>query len=141
MKTKITSCKTIKTYDKDGRENGSIIELLKDGDKTLVYITTIKPGTFKGYHIHKRRTNRWVCIKGVLEIEIYDPTNQKQLKLTLDSEYPEMVSIEPNQAIGIENQSTTDAWLINFPDPPFDPNDKNEQSNFEKRGKYEKNIR
>ena len=138
MKTKLTQCKTITTYDKKGMENGSVIELIKDGDKTTLYITTIKPGRFKGYHIHKRRTNKFTCIKGSLEIYVYDPNTQRDLKLGMDAEYPEVLTIPPNLAIGIENLGFTDGWLLNFPDPAYDPNDKDEQRNFERRGKYEK---
>jgi dTDP-4-dehydrorhamnose 3,5-epimerase-like enzyme len=136
MKAKLTQCKEIITYDKNGRENGSIIELLKDGQKTTLFITTIKPGVFKGYHIHKRRTNRFVCIKGSLELFVYNPNDQKELKLGMDAEYPEVLTIPPRLAIGIENQGIVDGWLLNFPDPPYDPEDKDEQENYYRKKGY-----
>lgn len=136
MKTKFAICKEITTYDKDGRENGSVIELLKNGEKTISYITTIKPGAFKGYHIHKRRTNRFVCIKGSLELFVYDPAIQKDLKLGLDAEFPEVITIPPMMAIGIENLGIIDGWLLNFPDPPYDPAHKDEQESYIRRKGY-----
>ena len=79
MKAKLSPAREIKTY-KDGIENGSVIELLKDGDKTSIYITTVKPGAFKGYHIHNRQIHRFSCIRGSLEVFVYDPESKKDLK-------------------------------------------------------------
>ena len=56
----------------------------------------------------------------------------------MDAEYPEMLTIPPEHAIGIENVGISDTWLLNFPDPPFDPKDKDEQRNFKRYKKNEK---
>lgn len=132
MKATFSPCREIITY-KDGIENGSVIEILKEQEKTSLYITTIQPKAFKGYHIHNRRTNRFMCIKGSLEIFIYDPKKKEDLKLGMDAEYPEVLTIPPFHAIGIENRGTADAWLLNFPDPAYDPSDRGEQENYERK--------
>ncbi len=46
----IVDAKKVTTYDHGQKENGFLIELYKDGDKTTAYLTAATPGAFKGYH-------------------------------------------------------------------------------------------
>lgn len=123
-------CREIKTYDIKHIQNGSIIELFKDKTKTNVYITIIKPGVFKGYHIHSKRTNKFTCIKGDIVIHHKEKAKRKGI-ITLNDSILERVVIPPNVLIGIENIGKTDAWLLNYPNPSYDPND-NEQTSVER---------
>ena len=63
--------KKITTKDLSGNENGFLIEMFKDGNKTVAYLTCAKPGAFKGYHLHKVRAARYVCIKGTMKVILY----------------------------------------------------------------------
>ncbi|MEK6907210.1 MAG: WxcM-like domain-containing protein [Nanoarchaeota archaeon] len=111
----------ILTYDKAKRENGYLIELLKDGEKTLSYLTAIYPGFFKGYHLHKIRNANYVCIKGKIKIILYDLNNKIKGEVILDSNNLERLHIPINIATGLENICNEEVQLINFPDPPYEP--------------------
>ena len=117
------SVKKIKTYaDKDKlNENGCLIELSKEGDKTLAYLTTISPKGFKGYHLHKIREANYVCIKGKIKIQLYDIQNKIKQEVILDSEKQQKLHIPINIATGLENICDEEVWLINFPNPPYEP--------------------
>lgn len=126
----IEEAKKIITKDLNGEENGMLFELVKDGDKTVSYITTIKPGMFKGYHLHRVRKARYFCIKGKIKIILHKPGTTEREDYLLDAEKPERLFISDNIATGLKNVGEEEAWLINFPDPPYDPAIKNEQVEY-----------
>ena len=64
--------KEVVTYNERKNKNGRLVELLKDGEKTLVYLTTILPREFKGYHLHRIREANYVCVKGIVKVTMYD---------------------------------------------------------------------
>lgn len=123
--------KKVKTLDYSTKqENGFLIELFKDGDKTAVYLTAAAPGAFKGYHLHRIRASRYICIKGKMKITLF--VNGKFEEHILDANDPKRLYIPNNTATGLENIGAEEAWLINFPDPPYDPSLKDEQVDYTK---------
>lgn len=120
--------KRVVTYDHEGNENGWLVELYKDGPKTLAYLTAAKPGAFKGYHLHRVRAARYVCVRGRMKIILYvDGKRQEHL---LDAREPSRLFIPPNVATGLQNIGDEEAWLINYPDPPYDPDLRDEQVEY-----------
>ena len=120
--------KKVKTFDSSGKENGFLVELFKDGRKTVAYMTTIKSGSFKGYHLHRVRASHYVCIKGRIKIIVY--ASGKREEYIRDGEKPSRLFIPKNIATGLENIGSDEAWLINCPDPPYDPELKDEQVEY-----------
>lgn len=120
--------KRVLTYDASGAENGWLTELYKDGDKTVAYLTAAKPGAFKGYHLHRVRAARYVCIRGRMRIILY--VDGKREEHLLDASSPQRLCIPANVATGLENIGDEEAWLINYPDPPYDPALKDEQVEY-----------
>lgn len=126
----IEQAKKVKTHDHKGLENGSLIELYKDADKTVVYLTTIKSGSFKGYHLHRLRAARYVCVKGKAKIIVWKPGTKEKEEYILDADMPQRMFIPKNIATGLTTEGDEDVWLINYPDPPYDPNIKDEQVEY-----------
>ncbi len=119
-------CKTVPTYTTGTKEpNGSLVELLKDGEKTTLYMTITAPGAFKGYHLHQLRRGRLVCLKGKAKITVVEGTAKREF--LLDAARPERLFLPTQVYIGIENIGEEEAWLLNCPDPPYDPRLANEQ--------------
>lgn len=126
----IEDAKKVQTKDHSGQENGFLVEMFKDGDKTVVYLTAAKPGAFKGYHLHRVRAARYVAIKGKMKITLYKPgTKEKEVHI-LDSAIPQRLFIPKDIATGLENVGMEEAWLINYPDPAYDPSLKDEQVEY-----------
>jgi dTDP-4-dehydrorhamnose 3,5-epimerase-like enzyme len=48
----------------------------------------------------------------------------------LDADKPQRLFIPKNIATGLENIGTEEAWLINYPDPAYDPGLKDEQVEY-----------
>lgn len=116
------------TYGRDGDENGWLIELYKDGRLTTAYLTAAKPGAFKGYHLHRVRAARYVCIRGRMKIILYADGHREEH--ILDASEPRRLFIPRNVATGLENIGGEEAWLINYPDPPYDPDLLDEQVEY-----------
>ncbi|MEK6921738.1 MAG: WxcM-like domain-containing protein [Nanoarchaeota archaeon] len=120
--------KQVVTFAHDGKENGFLTELFKDGKKTLFYLSAAKPGAFKGYHLHRVRTARYVCIKGTIKVILYK--NKVKEEHILDAKKPQRLFIPTHVATGLLNIGNEEAWIINYPDPPYDPDLKDEQVEY-----------
>lgn len=126
VKTEVA--KKVVTHDLSGQENGFLTELFKDGNKTVLYLTCAKPGAFKGYHLHRVRGARYVCIQGTMKIILF--VDGKFQEHILTSNPPMRLTIPPMIPTGLQNIGSEDAWLINYPDPAYDPDLKDEQVDF-----------
>jgi dTDP-4-dehydrorhamnose 3,5-epimerase-like enzyme len=129
--------KKVTTYDHKGAENGWLMELFKDGDKTVSYLTVASPGAFKGYHLHRVRVARYACVRGRMRIILYvrQPGKSgaqawKREEHILDAAAPSRLFIPIDVATGLENIGDEEGWLINYPDPPYDPSLKDEQVEY-----------
>lgn len=125
---KSETIKKVTTFNADNKENGFLVELFKEGDKTVAYLTVTKQGAFKGYHLHRVRAARYICIKGKMKIITYQ--NKRRQEFILDASKPQRLFIPNNVATGLENIGHEEAWLINYPNPPYDPNLKDEQVGY-----------
>lgn len=126
----IEEAKKVLTKDNNSQENGFLIELFKDGEKTVVYLTTVKQGAFKGYHLHRVRAARYMAIKGKMKITLYKPGTKEKEEHILNAAYPQRLYIPKDIATGLANVGDEEAWLINFPDPAYDPSLKDEQVEY-----------
>lgn len=132
---KTEPAKRVTTKDHSGNENGFLIELQKDketGEKTELYLTAAKPGAFKGYHLHRIRAARYVAIKGKMRIITYEREGDTWVReeTILDAATPTRMFIPKDVATGLENIGDEEVWLINYPDPAYDPTLKDEQVEY-----------
>jgi len=125
---KSEKAKKVPTYDLEKRDNGFLTELFKEGDKTIMYLSTLKVDAFKGYHLHRIRNAHYICVKGKVKIILYKDGNREEH--ILDSDNPSRLFVPNNVATGLQNIGKDEAWLINHPSPPYDPNLKDEQIEY-----------
>jgi len=134
-KVRTEPAKKVTTYAHDKSENGFLIELFKDKEtnqKTEAYLTAAFPGAFKGYHLHRVRAARYVALKGKMKITTYQHDGQKweKTETILDSAAPTRMFIPKDIATGLANIGDEEAWLVNYPDPAYDPGLKDEQVEY-----------
>lgn len=132
---KLEPAKKVPTKDHSGNENGFLIELFKDketGNKTEVYLTAATPGAFKGYHLHRVRAARYVALKGKMNIITYEQENGAWVRSEhlLDAANPQRLFIPKDVATGLENVGDEEAWMVNYPDPAYDPSLTDEQVEY-----------
>lgn len=129
------TAKKVMTKDHSGAENGFLIEMFKDkltGERTEVYLSAALPGAFKGYHLHRVRAARYVCLKGKMKIITYEREGNSWVRSEhiLDASTPSRLFIPKDVATGLENIGTEEGWLVNYPDPSYDPALKDEQVEY-----------
>jgi len=126
MKIATNKCEKIETKDEQSKPNGWVLEIASDRDGFTqnidgqVYLTVVKPGTQKGFHLHKLKTNHITCIKGFLTVGVYDGKSVEEFKIGEDNF--ETVKVEPNTPLALYNRGEEDAYVINYCFPAYDPN-------------------
>lgn len=118
--------KIVKTFDLNKKENGYLIELQKSGNLTTSYMTVAYPGAFKGYHLHKVREANYTCIKGRVDILLYTLNGMEIHTL----EVGDQLYIPTYTPTGLDNKYEEEAWIVNHPNPPYDPEFKDEQVDY-----------
>jgi dTDP-4-dehydrorhamnose 3,5-epimerase-like enzyme len=134
-KVSVEPAKYVVTRDHGGKENGFLIEMFKGGptaELTEVYLSAATPGAFKGYHLHRVRAARYVCLRGRMRIILYQRSGDKWVREEhiLDGSKPSRLFIPKNVATGLENIGDDEGWLVNYPDPPYDSSLKDEQVEY-----------
>jgi len=124
----VNKSKSVRTFGPDGSINGYLTELRKCGGLTTAYLTVAYPDCFKGYHLHKVRESNYVCIRGEVTIILYTKYGRKEIML--GGNQGNKLNIPINIPTGIRNDSREEAWLVNFPNPPYDPSLNGEQVDF-----------
>ena len=120
------SAKKVTTYDAAGKENGWLMEMFKNDDKTVAYLSATAGGAFKGYHLHRVRAARYICLKGIMKIILYINGHKEEHILSPGKK----LTIPKEVATGLLNIGDEEAWLVNYPDPAYDPSLKDEQVEY-----------
>ena len=123
--------KKVITYDHEGKENGYLMELKKNGHKTSAYLTSANPGCFKGFHMHLEREANYVCIEGEFTVVVYTLSEKNVItKYEENMKAGDELFIPALAPTALINKSDKQATLINFPNPDYDPSYKDEQVEF-----------
>ncbi len=66
-------------------ERGRLAECLRSDDDIFekfgqVYYTTAMPGAVKAWHYHKKQTDNFVCVKGMIKLVLYDSREGSKTK-------------------------------------------------------------
>jgi dTDP-4-dehydrorhamnose 3,5-epimerase len=112
-------------------ERGSVTELYDPRwgwhSEPLVfsYMFTVRPGTVKGWGLHKLHEDRYFVIKGEIELVLYDPrpessTCGKICKVYLSAARPRLINVPRNVWHADRNIGVDDAMVVNFPTIQYD---------------------
>ncbi len=110
-------------------ERGRLMEVLRRDDKIFkkfgqVYMTTCYPGMVKGWHYHKKQTDHFVCVKGMIKLVLYDSrknseTFQEVNEFFLGIHNPILVQVPTWVYHGFKGISEDEAVVINVPTEPY----------------------
>ncbi len=106
-------------------ERGRLTEILRSDDELFtkfgqVYMTTAYPGVVKGWHYHKKQTDHFTVVKGMIKLVLYDnrddsPTKGEINEFFLGEHRPILVKIPPLILHGFKCVSEDEAICINIP--------------------------
>jgi dTDP-4-dehydrorhamnose 3,5-epimerase len=106
-------------------ERGRLMEMLRSDDGLFikfgqVYMTTAYPGAVKAWHYHKKQTDNFVVVKGMMKVVLYDgrencATHKKINEFFMGEHNPVLLQIPPYVFHGFKCISENEAIVINCP--------------------------
>ncbi len=111
-------------------ERGRLMEILRRDDDIYrgfgqVYVTTAYPGVVKAWHYHRRQSDHFAVVRGMVKLVLYDsreasPTRGEVNEFFLGEHNPLLVQIPPLVYHGFKCIGEAEALLINVPSEPYD---------------------
>jgi len=111
-------------------ERGRLMEILRSDDDCFekfgqVYMTTARPGVVKGWHYHKKQTDNFSVVSGMIKLVLYDaregsPTHGEVNEFFIGIHNPLLVTIPPFVYHGFKCISSEEAIAINCPTELYD---------------------
>lgn len=106
-------------------ERGRLMEMLREDDDLFirfgqVYLTTAYPGAVKGWHYHKKQTDHFVVVKGMMKVVLYDgregsPTYGEVNEIFMGEQNQILLQIPPLVYHGFKCISDQEAIVVNIP--------------------------
>lgn len=106
-------------------ERGWLMEILRSDWEEFekfgqVYLTTAYPSVVKAWHMHKKQTDNFTCIYGMMKVALYDsrtdsPTYKKINEFFIGELNPLLVSVPPFVYHGFKAIGSEPAYFVNVP--------------------------
>ncbi len=111
-------------------ERGWLMEMLRCDDPFFqkfgqVYLTVAYPGVVKGWHYHRKQTDHFTVVSGMLKVVLYDdregsPTRGEINEFFMGEHNPMLLVIPPLVLHGMKGIGTKPGYLVNVPTEPYD---------------------
>ncbi len=116
----------VKTLKAIPDERGHLMELLRSDDQEFfiqfgqVYMTTAYPGVVKAWHYHKRQTDNFAVVHGMMKVVLYDnrpnsPTHGEVNEFFMGIHNPVLLQIPPLVLHGFKCIGETEGVVVNIP--------------------------
>jgi dTDP-4-dehydrorhamnose 3,5-epimerase len=106
-------------------ERGFLMEILRNDDPLFqrfgqVYLSMAYPGVVKGWHYHKKQTDYFCVVKGMMKVVLYDPRPDSSTRGLVNEFFigernPALVVIPPLVVHGMKAVGTEPGFLVNCP--------------------------
>ena len=93
-------------------ERGWLMEILRCDEDIFekfgqVYVTTAYPGVVKAWHYHKKQTDNFTCIHGMMKVALYDarkesPTYRELMEIFVGEKNPFLSASHPGYTTGLK---------------------------------------
>jgi len=111
-------------------DRGKIMHMLRSDSSIFksfgeIYFSTVKPKVIKAWHLHKEATLNYVCVKGKVELALFDDRNQsktngKYQTIILSPDDYFLITIPPYIWNGFKGLSSDESIIANCLDQPHD---------------------
>lgn len=115
---------------------GRLMEILRADDDLFVkfgqvYMTAAYPGVVKGWHYHKKQTDNFAVVKGMMKVVLYDnrkgsSTHGEINEFFMGDYNPLLISVPIEVIHGFKCISETEAIVINCPSEVYNYEDPDE---------------
>jgi len=110
-------------------ERGRVMEIFRSDEPDFekfgqVYLTTAYPGVVKAWHYHKKQTDNFCCVQGMMKVALYDaredsPTHGEVNEFFLGEHNPILVQIPRAVYHGMKGVGEREAIIINTVTEPY----------------------
>ena len=110
-------------------ERGRLMEMFRSDEDDFekfgqVYLTTAWPGVVKAWHYHRKQTDNFVCVQGMMKVALYDaredsPTKSETAEFFMGVWNPIRLRIPAGVYHGFKCISTGEAMIVNVPTEPY----------------------
>jgi dTDP-4-dehydrorhamnose 3,5-epimerase len=110
-------------------ERGWLMEILRCDDEIFskfgqVYLTTAYPEVVKAWHYHKKQTDNFTCIKGMMKVALYDgradsKTHGEVNEFFVGDKNPLLISVPPMVYHGFKAVVDETAYFLSIPTLPY----------------------
>ena len=110
-------------------ERGWLMEILRADDEIFekfgqVYVTTAYPNVVKAWHYHKKQTDNFTCIKGMMKVALYDaredsPTYKEVNEFFVGEKNLVLICVPPMVYHGFKAIGTETAYFLSIPTLPY----------------------
>lgn len=110
-------------------ERGWLMEILRCDDEVFkkfgqVYFTTAYPGVVKAWHMHKKQTDNFTCIHGMMKVALYDSRKDSSTFGQIDEFFigdknPLLISVPPLVYHGFKAVGDKTAYFLSVPTEPY----------------------
>ena len=110
-------------------ERGWLMEILRCDNDIFekfgqVYFTTAYPGVVKAWHLHKKQTDNFTCIHGMMKVALYDsrkdsPTYGEINEFFIGERNSLLISVPPLVYHGFKAIGTRTAYFLSVPTEPY----------------------
>jgi dTDP-4-dehydrorhamnose 3,5-epimerase len=111
-------------------ERGFVMEMLRCDDDIFqkfgqVYVSVAYPGVVKGWHYHKKQTDYFTVVKGMLKVVLYDQredskTHGEVNEFFMGEKNPMLLVVPPMVVHGVKAVGPEPGYLVNCPTEPYD---------------------
>jgi len=106
-------------------ERGRLMEMFRSDDEDFerfgqVYLTSAWPGIVKAWHYHKKQTDNFICILGMMKVVLYDPRDDSPTRGEVNEFFmgvwnPIRLRIPAGVYHGFKCISTGEGVIVNVP--------------------------
>jgi dTDP-4-dehydrorhamnose 3,5-epimerase len=118
-------------------ERGRLMEILRADDDVFtkkfgqVYMTTAYPGVVKAWHYHRKQSDHFTCIAGMMKLVLYDPREDSPTKGVVNEFFigehnTLLVVIPPMVYHGFKCVGSEEAIIVNTTSEPYNHDDPDE---------------
>ena len=117
-------------------ERGNLMEVLRRDDPFFqqfgqAYITTAYPGVTKAWHYHKKQTDHFCVVAGMMKVVLYDPREDSPTRGEINEFFTGvhnrgLVIIPPLVYHGFKCISPEEAIVVNIPTEAYDASEPDE---------------
>jgi len=121
----------VRPLKKNADERGFLMEILRSDWQGFEkfgqsYVSLNYPGVIRAWHYHKKQTDYFVCVSGMIKVPLYDAregsnTYRQINEFLMGDDNPLMVKIPPGVYHGYKTVGVKPSLLVNFPTELYDP--------------------